>query len=94
MHYSALLAPFLLATAASAARVVPGATWTDTSGNVIQAHGAGILKVCLNIVWNQTWAMYIDRLLRSEARSTGSARTKRQIALYFTPYLAIPRPTS
>lgn len=25
--------------------IVPGATWTDTSGNVIQAHGAGILKV-------------------------------------------------
>lgn len=28
-----------------AAVIVPGATWTDTSGNVIQAHGAGILKV-------------------------------------------------
>ena len=25
--------------------IVSGATWTDTSGNVIQAHGAGILKV-------------------------------------------------
>ena len=25
--------------------IVPGATWTDTSGNVIQAHGAGMLKV-------------------------------------------------
>ena len=46
MHYSALLAPFLLATAASAALVVPGATWTDTSGNSLQAHGAGIIKVC------------------------------------------------
>lgn len=28
-----------------AAVIVPGATWTDTSGNVIQAHGGGILKV-------------------------------------------------
>jgi hypothetical protein len=25
--------------------IVPGATWTDTSGNVIQAHGGGFLKV-------------------------------------------------
>ena len=26
--------------------IVPGAHWTDTSGNSIQAHGAGIIKVC------------------------------------------------
>lgn len=46
MHYSALITPLgLLASTAIAARVVPGATWTDTSGNVIQGHGAGILKV-------------------------------------------------
>lgn len=25
--------------------IVPGAKWTDTSGNSIQAHGAGMLKV-------------------------------------------------
>ena len=25
--------------------IVPGAAWKDTSGNAIQAHGAGILKV-------------------------------------------------
>lgn len=25
--------------------IVPGAPWKDTSGNAIQAHGAGILKV-------------------------------------------------
>lgn len=31
--------------------IVPGATWTDTSGNVIQAHGAGILKVIIAIDW-------------------------------------------
>jgi len=27
--------------------IVPGATWTDTSGNVIQAHGGGFLKVSI-----------------------------------------------
>ena len=26
--------------------IVPGAHWTDTSGNSLQAHGAGIIKVC------------------------------------------------
>ena len=26
--------------------IVPGAPWTDTSGNRIQAHGGGLLKVC------------------------------------------------
>ncbi|CAL1704334.1 unnamed protein product [Somion occarium] len=31
--------------------IVPGATWTDTSGNVIQAHGAGILKVGSTFYW-------------------------------------------
>ncbi|KAJ7225997.1 galactan 1,3-beta-galactosidase [Mycena pura] len=30
---------------AQATVIVPGATWTDTSGTPIQAHGAGILKV-------------------------------------------------
>ena len=25
--------------------IVPGSAWTDTSGNSIQAHGAGTLKV-------------------------------------------------
>lgn len=30
---------------ARSAVIVPGATWTDTSGTVIQAHGGGILKV-------------------------------------------------
>lgn len=38
----------LITSALTAAQViVPGATWTDTSGNVIQAHGGGILKVRL-----------------------------------------------
>jgi hypothetical protein len=44
MRFSLLAVPaFLLA--AQAAVIVPGATWTDTSGNVIQAHGGGFLKV-------------------------------------------------
>lgn len=32
-------------TCALGAVIVPGATWTDTSGDVIQAHGGGFLKV-------------------------------------------------
>ncbi|KAI0079984.1 galactan 1,3-beta-galactosidase [Panus rudis PR-1116 ss-1] len=31
--------------------IVSGAAWTDTSGNVIQAHGAGILKVGSTFYW-------------------------------------------
>ncbi|THH11773.1 hypothetical protein EW145_g443 [Phellinidium pouzarii] len=31
--------------------IVPGAAWTDTSGNIIQAHGAGILKVGKIFYW-------------------------------------------
>ncbi|KAJ3575903.1 hypothetical protein NP233_g781 [Leucocoprinus birnbaumii] len=31
--------------------IVPGATWTDTSGNVIQAHGGGFLKVGSTYYW-------------------------------------------
>jgi len=42
---SALFAAVLLGRLAIGAQIVPGATWTDTSGNVIQAHGGGILKV-------------------------------------------------
>ncbi|THU82491.1 Arabinanase/levansucrase/invertase [Dendrothele bispora CBS 962.96] len=34
-----------------AAVIVPGATWTDTSGNVIQAHGGGFLKVGSTFYW-------------------------------------------
>lgn len=31
--------------------IVPGATWYDTSGNVIQAHGGGFLKVDSTYYW-------------------------------------------
>ncbi len=36
---------------AHAGLVVPGATWTDTSGNVIQAHGGGFLKVMFPVCY-------------------------------------------
>ena len=37
----------LVATSTCAQNViVPGAVWKDTSRNTIQAHGAGLLKVC------------------------------------------------
>lgn len=35
---------------AQAAVIVPGASWTDTEGNVIQAHGGGFLKACFLLV--------------------------------------------
>jgi len=43
---------------AYAAVIVPGATWTDTSGNIIQAHGGGFLKVCTS-----TWSLYLSPVL-------------------------------
>jgi hypothetical protein len=46
MRWTSLLSIFAsLALAKAGSVIVPGATWTDTSGNVIQAHGGGILKV-------------------------------------------------
>ncbi|EIN13160.1 galactan 1,3-beta-galactosidase [Punctularia strigosozonata HHB-11173 SS5] len=44
------LLSFLLAVA-RAAVIVPGAAWTDTSGNVIQAHGGGFLTVGSTRYW-------------------------------------------
>ncbi|THH21295.1 hypothetical protein EW146_g239 [Bondarzewia mesenterica] len=42
----------LLASLHAVAQViVPGAAWTDTSGNVIQAHGGGFLKVGSTYYW-------------------------------------------
>lgn len=38
-------------TCGLAAVIVPGAAWTDTSGNVIQAHGGGFLKVGSTYYW-------------------------------------------
>ena len=43
--FSLLAGALSLAIAAQAAVIVPGAAWTDTDGNVIQAHGGGFLKV-------------------------------------------------
>ncbi|KIY69600.1 carbohydrate-binding module family 35 protein [Cylindrobasidium torrendii FP15055 ss-10] len=42
----------LVATVSHAALIVPGATWTDTAGKVIQAHGGGILKVGSTYYWH------------------------------------------
>lgn len=43
-----VLTLFITSALTVAQVIVPGATWTDTSGNVIQAHGGGILKVRLS----------------------------------------------
>ena len=45
MLSAVLLSVFVLLACAQAQSIVSGAAWTDTSGNPIQAHGAGILKV-------------------------------------------------
>jgi hypothetical protein len=39
-----LLTPAVPASAATTATFTPGSTWTDTSGNVLQLHGLGIVK--------------------------------------------------
>lgn len=51
--FSARLLSLLSLVAATFAEtvIVSGATWTDTSGNPIQAHGAGILKVGSTFYW-------------------------------------------
>ncbi|KAI0093999.1 glycosyl hydrolase [Irpex rosettiformis] len=41
----------LIVAVRSETQIVSGATWTDTSGNAIQAHGAGILKVGSTFYW-------------------------------------------
>ncbi|KAF8887802.1 galactan 1,3-beta-galactosidase [Infundibulicybe gibba] len=52
MKLTSLLAFASLAVTVNAAVIVPGATWTDTSGNVIQAHGGGFLKVGSTFYWH------------------------------------------
>ncbi|KAI5830107.1 glycoside hydrolase family 43 and carbohydrate-binding module family 35 protein [Schizophyllum commune Tattone D] len=49
--FSLLAGALSLAIAAQAAVIVPGAAWTDTDGNVIQAHGGGFLKVDSTWYW-------------------------------------------
>ncbi|KAJ7293808.1 galactan 1,3-beta-galactosidase [Mycena rebaudengoi] len=53
MRFTSLLVPLvsLFVVYSSAAVIVPGAAWTDTSGNVIQAHGGGFLKVGSTFYW-------------------------------------------
>ncbi|KAJ7480145.1 galactan 1,3-beta-galactosidase [Mycena galericulata] len=51
MRILSLLAIPALSLLARATVIVPGATWTDTSGTVIQGHGAGFLKVGSTFYW-------------------------------------------
>src|SRR5258708_3445637 len=41
----------LEAYAAVPAAIIPGGSWTDTSGNSLQAHGAGLIKVGSTYYW-------------------------------------------
>jgi len=72
-----------------AAVIVPGATWTDTGGNVIQAHGGGFLKASPN--WSSNIIHGLERTISRLARLiTGLAKTKHTIALCLKQFLAIP----
>ena len=72
----ATLGLFSLVSAESV--IVPGATWTDTSGNVIQAHGAGILKVYYSsYLLTTSEVTFVSRL---DQLSIGLGKTRRQIA--------------
>ncbi|KAJ6626911.1 galactan 1,3-beta-galactosidase [Mycena sp. CBHHK59/15] len=51
MRFTSLLALPAFSLVAHAVVIVPGAAWTDTSGNVIQAHGGGFLKVGSTYYW-------------------------------------------
>lgn len=73
---SSLVSLVALSVAARAAVIVPGATWTDTSGNVIQAHGGGFLKVSDLGGKKQKGP---DNPPRLAPRSTGLARTRHTI---------------
>ncbi|KAI0807147.1 galactan 1,3-beta-galactosidase [Fomes fomentarius] len=46
-----LLLSLLVGFSAVRAQIVSGARWTDTSGNPIQAHGAGLIKVGNTFYW-------------------------------------------
>ena len=50
----------LISAVLSESVIVPGAAWTDSSGNVIQAHGAGLLKVREDLEFDIRF--FIDRL--------------------------------
>ncbi|KAJ3808004.1 Arabinanase/levansucrase/invertase [Lentinula lateritia] len=50
---------------AQAAVIVPGASWTDTEGNVIQAHGGGFLKACFLLVDSTYYWFGEDKVLDS-----------------------------
>jgi hypothetical protein len=58
----ALFSTLTLFASVKAAAVVPGATWTDTNGNVIQAHGGGLLRVsCQVYPFSATGDLYATR---------------------------------
>lgn len=77
-RYIALGLAALLSSVRADSVIVPGAAWTDTNGDVIQAHGAGILKVRRHRLSAERLSLSILTFswTRSGARSTGSARTK------------------
>src|SRR5690242_17025461 len=48
---TALSLPSIAPALAAVVTITPGAVWTDTTGNVIQAHGGGLIKVGSTYYW-------------------------------------------
>lgn len=66
--------------------IVPGAPWVDSSGEVIQAHGAGIMTV--RALADST--MHRLTLERSTIHFTGLGKIRQQTVHFSPQYLATP----
>lgn len=71
----ASLATLLVFASAQNNVIVAGATWTDTSGTVIQAHGAGIFKVGSTFYWVGEDKAHNSALFKAVSCYTVSSRT-------------------
>lgn len=86
----ALLALTAAWTVTAESVIVPGAAWTDTSGNTIQAHGAGIFKVQQSFTYLRFAVIYdVQLLTRLDRLSIGLAKTKQQTVHCSLQYLVI-----
>ena len=47
---------FVQVSEAASEAIIPGASWTDTHGNSLQAHGAGMIKVGKTYYWSANQA--------------------------------------
>jgi hypothetical protein len=78
---TSLVAVTVCAARALGAVIVSGATWNDTSGNTIQAHGGGFLKVKTYLAY-KFYHILTAFYIRSGQHSTGSVKTNHIIVAY------------